>query len=53
MEDSLEYWEELLAHAVRDLALEEAMEAPDRQLQKLIVDNIEIYRDKINKLTNG
>jgi hypothetical protein len=53
MEELLEYWENLLAQREADLEAEMLIENSDNTLQELIIDSIEICREKIKELSNG
>jgi len=53
MEELLEYWENLLAQREADLEAEMLIENSDNTLQKLIIDSIEICKEKIKELSNG
>jgi hypothetical protein len=53
MEELLEYWENLLAQREADLEAEMSIENSDNTLQKLIIDSIEICKEKIKELSNG
>lgn len=53
MEELLEYWENLLAQREADLEAEMLIENSDNTLQELIIDSIEICKEKIKELSNG
>jgi hypothetical protein len=53
MEELLEYWENLLAQREADLEAEMLIENNDNTLQELIIDSIEICKEKIKELSNG
>ena len=53
MDDSLEYWQDLLAQREEDLQAELSIENSDIYLKRLLVDSINECKEKIKELTNG
>lgn len=53
MEDSIEYWQAQLAEREIDLQAEMLIENNDSSLQSLLVDSIELCKEKIKELSNG
>ena len=53
MDESLEYWQDLLAQREEDLKNELLIENLDNSLRILLINSIEECKEKIKELSNG